>query len=360
MNGKRSGEALLRLQGVHKRAGNFRLHDISFEVTSGEYFVILGPTGAGKTLLLETIAGMYPVDSGEIWFDDTDITRLPPERRRFGFVYQDYALFPHLNVKENIAFGLKVNRTPAPAARQVIAEMADLLGISHLMERFPQTLSGGEQQRVALARALVMRPRVLLLDEPLAALDRQTKEVLRQELRRVHRVAGTLTIHVTHDFGEAFFLADRVGIMHNGRLVQTGTPREVFERPGSAMVARFVGAENVFTTEIICRDQKTFIPLGGTWLEVKTDLCGKVGISIRPEKILLSRTPQLGNNCVAVTVLSVHRRGLGLLVKLTVDAGGEKLSVLAAAKECAGLSLSEGSRIYCSIPMKDIHVFPCG
>ncbi|MCL6446623.1 MAG: ATP-binding cassette domain-containing protein [Armatimonadetes bacterium] len=285
----------LRLSGVTKKIGGFSLQDISLEVAPGEYFVVLGPTGAGKTVLLETVAGIHSVDAGEIWFDGVNITAWPPEQRRFGFVYQDYVLFPHLNVKQNIAFGARVNRWSKNGLEKKIEDIAALLGISHLLRRFPGTLSGGEQQRVALARALVTEPQILLLDEPLAALDPRNREALQQELRQLHKIAGTLTLQVTHDFEEAFFLADRIAVLDGGRLLQVGPPEEIFARPRSAAAARFVGAENIFTGEIICRDGKKFVRLDGALLEVNTGLSGPVGFSVRPEDILLNNSPQPGN-----------------------------------------------------------------
>lgn len=348
-------QAALRLQGINKRLGNFHLKDLSLEIGPGEYFVLLGPTGAGKTLLLEIIAGIHPVDTGEIWLGGVNLTHLPPEKRRCGFVYQDYALFPHLTVRKNIAFGLKVNRVPAPEAEKRVEEMAALLGITHLLSRFPRTLSGGEQQRVALARALVVKPQVLLLDEPLAALDPRTKEALQRELQRLHRATGTLTVHVTHDFEEAFFLADRLGIIDHGELLQVGSPQEIFSRPSSARVAAFLGTENIYRSEVIYTNGKAFVRLGQALLEVETSLRGPVGISIRPEAIILSSRPQ-SRNCLAARVLTVHRRGLFL--KVAVEAAGEKLTVLVPPREAESFAQARDGRVYCCIPPAAINTFP--
>lgn len=230
----------LKLREVHTTAGGFHLGDISLELAPGEYFVLLGPTGAGKTTLLETIASLRPLQRGEIRLGPTPLHLLPPEKRPCGFVYQDYALFPHLNVRQNIAFGLRVRRLPARQITQWVEEVATLLGITHLLKRRLAGLSGGKRQRVALARVLVLQPQVLLLDEPLSALDTATREELGPKLRQVHEVSGCLTIHVTHDFAEARYLADRVGIIDQGRLLQAGPPKEFFARPSSLQVARFV------------------------------------------------------------------------------------------------------------------------
>jgi len=206
----------LTLEGIAKKLGDFSLKEISLEVKPGEYFVILGPSGAGKTVLLEILAGIYPPDQGKIWLGERDITHWPPEKRRFGFVYQDHALFPHPTVEGNIGFGLRDSRLNPLQRKQEIRETADLLGIAHLLSRQPHTLSGGESQRVALARALITRPPVLLLDEPLSSLDPPTREILQQELKRLHLIFGSIFIHVTHDFEEAFFLGERIGVLMGG------------------------------------------------------------------------------------------------------------------------------------------------
>ncbi|NPV30079.1 MAG: ATP-binding cassette domain-containing protein [Firmicutes bacterium] len=344
----------LRLSRVTKKLGAFQLRDISLEIHPGEYFVILGPTGAGKTLLLEIIAGMHSPDAGEVWLGGENITTWPPEKRRFGFVYQDYVLFPHLNVRENIVFGLKNRRLPRIQIKKELDYVAALLGIAHLLERFPATLSGGEQQRVALARALITKPRILLLDEPLSALDPCTKEMLRCELKRLHRNTGTLTIHVTHDFEDAIFLGERVGVMAGGCMLQVGAPDDVFARPRTEMVASFVGAENIFRSEIVVRGGKKYVVLGQTMLLVETDLVGRVGFSIRPEHVLVSTTPQ-NENCLPGKVLAVYPKGL--LARVIIDVGGESLVALVVVRENNHCSLDPGDIVFCSIPPTAINVF---
>ncbi|PIP06755.1 MAG: hypothetical protein COX52_06170, partial [Syntrophobacterales bacterium CG23_combo_of_CG06-09_8_20_14_all_48_27] len=173
---------MIAIKNLKVDLGDFLLNNINLEIDSGEYFIILGPTGAGKTVLLEAIAGLYPVLEGEIWVEGREIARLNPEKRRIGIVYQDYSLFPHLSVEENIAFGLKLRKCPKASIKEKVNDIAEIVGVTHLLERKPQTLSGGEQQKVAVARALVTEPEVLLLDEPLSALDPETKEMMQQEL----------------------------------------------------------------------------------------------------------------------------------------------------------------------------------
>lgn len=207
--------------------------------------VLLGPTGTGKTVLLETIAGMHSIESGSIYIQGRDVTRLPPEKRNLGVVYQDYALFPHLTVQKNIAFGLQLRGLPGRKSRETVKKIADFLGMGAVLDRRPGNLSGGERQRVALARALVLDPYVLLLDEPLSALDRSTRDRLRRELKRIHREIGVTIVHITHDLTEAFFLADHVAIMKDGSILQQGIPEQVLKRPADRAVAELLGIENL-------------------------------------------------------------------------------------------------------------------
>jgi ABC-type sugar transport system ATPase subunit len=228
----------LELEQLEVRAGDFHLGPISLAVDEGEYLVVLGPTGAGKTVTLETIAGLRAAEAGRILMDGRDIARAAPESRRIGFLYQDSLLFPHLSVRQNLAYG--THRLPRAHRADAIARLARLLQIESVIERAPRGLSGGERQRVALARALAGKPVLLLLDEPMASLDPNSRLELRRTLLRLHRELGTTTVHVTHDFSEALALADRVAIMIGGKLLQVGAPREVFSKPDSAAIASFL------------------------------------------------------------------------------------------------------------------------
>ena len=235
---------MLYVNHIYKKLGNFKLCDINFEVKKGEYFVILGPSGTGKTVVLETIAGVYNIDKGNIFINNKDITNLSPEKRNMGFVYQDYLLFPHLTVKENIIFGLKVKKVSKENIKSSLSKICKTLKIEHLIDRKPNSLSGGEQQRVAFARAIITCPEILLLDEVSSALDPNTKREFQINLKKVHKKLNTTTIHVTHDFEEARFLADRIAVMINGRVHQIGTPDEIFNKPSSKYVANFLGNNN--------------------------------------------------------------------------------------------------------------------
>jgi ABC-type sugar transport system ATPase subunit len=255
---------MIRLENLRLKAGEFAMHIQDLALRDGEFLVILGPTGSGKTVLLETVAGLRRPEEGRVWFGDRDVTLDAPERRRVGFVYQDYALFPHLTVARNIGFGLHVRKDREPPADDTksrkatvserVGELAGMLGIAPLLERYPEGLSGGEKQRVALARALAIRPEVLLLDEPLSALDRQTREALRGLLKRVHGEFGATVMHVTHDLDEALALADRLAVLIDGEVRQVGLPDEVVRYPADSDVARLLGIPNVFPAEIVGED----------------------------------------------------------------------------------------------------------
>ncbi len=248
--------------------GAFHLKDLNLTINDREYFVILGPTGAGKTVLLECLAGLHRIRKGEIWIDGEEVTLVPPERRRIGYVPQDYALFPFLNVKENITFGLRKKNSEKNEAEKKASDLAHLLGIYHLMDRNVRTLSGGEKQRVALARALATSPKMLLLDEPMGSLDVRTAKYLRLELKRIHEELEITTVHVTHNLLEAEEMAGRMAILNMGRLEQVGTPEEIFFYPQSQVVSDFLGTPNILNCD-------ECIPIGHGLVEA---ICGKMSI----------------------------------------------------------------------------------
>ncbi len=282
---------MLEVREISKDYREFHLRDITFSVKrGGEHFIILGPSGAGKTVLLEVIAGIIAPDSGKIFLNGgEDITGLPPEKRGgLAYIPQNYALFPNMSVFDNIAFGLKVRKVPKAEIEWKVKELSEVLGISHLLGRKPKTLSGGEQQRVAIARALAVEPELLLLDEPFANLDVQTRGRLINEMKRWKKELGFTALHVTHSFEEAVGLGDRVGgVMLNGRLVQVGAVREVFSRPVSEEVARFLGFENI----IEGLAEGRILRANGLMIELPAEASGKIRVGIRPEDIVLSDEP---------------------------------------------------------------------
>jgi putative spermidine/putrescine transport system ATP-binding protein len=261
----------VELRGVSKFYGDTAaVHDLDLAVAPGEFFSMLGPSGSGKTTVLRMIAGFEEVSRGSILLDGADVTAAAPFDRTVNTVFQDYALFPHMTIAENVAYGLKVRKTPRPeVAERTDAALAQVR-LSHLADRLPHQLSGGQRQRIALARALILRPRVLLLDEPLGALDKQLREQMQIELKQIQREVGITFIFVTHDQEEALTLSDRIAVFNEGRIEQIGTPREVYEYPQTAFVASFLGISNVIPAEISRS-------LGGE----------DAALSVRPERVRL-------------------------------------------------------------------------
>jgi putrescine transport system ATP-binding protein len=287
---------LLRIDAVVKKFGAFRAVDrLSLDIRAGEFFALLGPSGCGKTTLLRMLAGFETPDQGRILLDGKDIAQVLPHQRPVNMMFQNYALFPHLNVRDNIAFGLKRAGMPRPQLDTRVAEMVALVKLEGLEKRKPDQLSGGQKQRVALARSLARRPQVLLLDEPLAALDKKLRESTQLELMELQRRLGLTFIIVTHDQEEAMTVAGRIGVMDAGRLEQVATPRELYEAPGSRWVAEFVGDVNLFEGQveqrensrlaIATRDAGTVFVAEPRQPVTKASVC----VAIRPEKVKLSR-----------------------------------------------------------------------
>ena len=360
------GQGSVQIRELVVDLEEFRLCDVNLDIAAGEYFIVLGPTGAGKTILLETIAGLHRPLKGRIILDGEDVTNAPPERRGIGFVYQDYALFPHLSVAGNIAFGLKLRKMDRSDIEERVAAIGRLLGIEHLLHRRPGTLSGGEAQRVALARALVVEPRLLLLDEPLSALDPETREALQRELGRIHRELGTTTIHVTHDFEEAVALGDRIAVLREdrvgdvkreGRIVQLGTPEDIFRRPASEFVARFVGVRNIFRGQArTAEDGYKLVMVNGVEIAAVTELEGSVHASVRPEDIVLSRQPLLSSarNAFRGQIAAISDRGT--IVYVTVRVPPDFICMI-TRRSLVEMELREGMGVYIAFKASAVHVF---
>jgi iron(III) transport system ATP-binding protein len=303
----------IRIDQVTKRFGSVAvLQDIQLQIGAGELFFLLGPSGCGKTTLLRTLAGFYVPDVGRIFFDTKNVTHLPPHKRQAGMVFQNYALWPHMTVAENVAFGLQQKKLPKSVIEERLREALIGVRMEQYAKRKPNELSGGQQQRVALARALAVRPRCLLLDEPLSNLDAQLRNEMRLEIHRICREHQLTTVYVTHDQKEALSIADRIAVFSRGKIEQVGTPLEIYKTPKSRFVAHFVGETNFVEGKILGREGDAFsveTALGTFWgTAVDLDLpleCGdQVCLSLRPEVIRL-RTEAIDRNCLEGNIVSV-------------------------------------------------------
>jgi spermidine/putrescine transport system ATP-binding protein len=340
-------DADVRIDGVTKRFGDFvAVDDLSLEVSRGEFFSMLGPSGCGKTTTLRMIGGFEEVTAGSIFLGDADITDLPPYRRATNTVFQNYALFPHLNIFDNIAFGLRRRKTPDAEVRTKVATMLDLVELPGYEERKPNELSGGQQQRIALARALVNNPQVLLLDEPLGALDLKLRKQMQVELKRIQGEVGITFIFVTHDQEEAMTMSDRIAVMRHGRIEQLGTPEELYERPQTDFVASFLGVSNLLDAEVLGRGDP-FADLrlrDGTVVRAPASLvngASQVRIGIRPEKLRVlavhegQESATTSGNALEGTVLDASYIGVSTQY-LIETADGHRLIVYAQNLETSG------------------------
>ena len=317
----------LALDGVKKQfpGGVVAVRDFDLEVQRGEFVSFLGPSGCGKTTTLRMIAGFELPSAGTIQIDGKDVTNAPPNRRNVGMVFQSYALFPNMTVADNIAFGLKLRGTTRDAIRRRVGELLELIHLQDRGERYPFQLSGGQQQRVALARALAIEPTVLLLDEPLSALDAKIRVALRHEIRQIQRQLGITTVYVTHDQEEALELSDRIVVMSEGRVEQVGTPFEIYNFPATPFVASFVGTLNAVEARIV-DGPGGVLDLGGHRIRTTSRVDGSAGepvmVALRPEMITLvgiDGGPEDGVNRVPATIADVAF--LGSVVRVTTTVG---------------------------------------
>jgi putative spermidine/putrescine transport system ATP-binding protein/spermidine/putrescine transport system ATP-binding protein len=306
-----SDDAAVRLDGVTKRFGSVTaVADTWLKVRRGEFLTLLGPSGCGKTTLLNLIAGFLEPDAGELFIGGQRVTDTPPHQRSIGMVFQNYALFPHMDVTDNVAFGLKMRKTPRDEIRRRVSAALDVVRLGGLGERRPRQLSGGQQQRVALARALVINPDVLLLDEPLSALDKNLRAEMQVELKQIHQRVGITTVFVTHDQGEALSLSDRIAVMSNGVIQQMSAPNEVYRRPANAFVASFIGDINRIPGRLAGRSGAAFeveIPGGRIVVPGGEDALAPgdaVAVYLRPE--CLSLAPGAGSAAVATGTVQAH------------------------------------------------------
>ena len=348
----------LRLEGVRKFFGSFEaLKGISFEVDQGELFFILGPSGCGKTTTLRVIAGFYVPDDGRVFFDDRDVTYVPPYKRNIGMVFQYYALWPHMTVFDNVAYGLRVKGFPEREIRERVRWALKLVKLEKHARKYPNQLSGGQQQRVALARALVVEPQILLLDEPLSNLDAKLRLEMREEIKRLQDRLKITTVYVTHDQMEALSMADRIAVMNDGKIMQIGTPVELYRRPRNRFVAGFIGEINMFEGRLVGREgDLAVVELDGSTVKgVPTgDIShSRVVVAFRPEAARVVKEGG-GGNVLEGEVESSMYYGSKETVFVKTDFGLVKVEIFNPRERVAG----RGDRVRVVFDPSDTIVLP--
>ena len=352
---------MVELRNVTKRFGAYEaLKEASFEIRAGEFMTFLGPSGCGKTTCLRLISGFDTPTSGQIFLDGKDVTFDPPYRRDVNQVFQNYALFPHLTIYENIAFGLRMKRVPAPEIKKRVERVIQMTSLEAFVDRKPAQMSGGQRQRVALARAIICEPKVLLLDEPLSALDAKLRTQMRVELKQLQKKLGITFVFVTHDQEEALTMSDRVAVINAGRVEQIGTVNEIYYKPATRFVASFIGESNIVEAEIL-RSEGEFLHCrleGGLELDVRTPkppAHSQILLSLRPEKIRLTRENPGGRNSFPGTIeMEIFK---GAVDDLTISVqGGLQLGAVLTNDGQAESDLHEGERVFARIQPEDIHI----
>ncbi len=345
---------MLELKNISKDYGNFSLKDINLRISPGEYFILLGRSGAGKSILLELIAGLRSPDTGTIYLNGRNITGEKIQRRKTGMVFQDYAIFPHLTVFENIAYPLRIKHMHRDQISSEVNKMAENVNILHLLNRKTNDLSGGEKQRVAVARTLVTSPDIVLLDEPMASIDAPMRDDVRQLLRKINGMGITM-LHVTHDYSEAVRLAHKVGVIHNGRILQTGDPESVFTRPVNKFVARFAGIRNYYRVKVYNEGGKKYAESDNNKYILPEGGYPENGLlMLKSDSINLSLREQTNrDNCIRGKVTEINRAESGY--ELFVDSG-DIYHVLVSKKDLEKLSLKAGLSVFLSFSSNDLRI----
>ena len=352
--------AVIEMHGVSKRFGTARaLDDVSLTIRENEFYALLGPSGCGKTTLLRVLAGFETPDEGDVSLDGRDLIAIRPNRRPVNMMFQSYALFPHLNVFNNVAYGLRMDRVRGTELQERTRDALAMVRLDGLEGRRPNQLSGGQRQRVALARALVKRPRVLLLDEPLAALDKKLRGEMQIELKRLQYAVGITFVVVTHDQEEALEMADRIALMRDGRIEQEGTPKELYEQPASYFAADFIGDMNFFAGT---RSAEGLKLAGGTTLRGHGDASpeSQAWLAVRPEKLALSarQPPSAGNNAVEGEVVDISYSGHYLSVRLRVPEQDTLILAKAATADPSVAQIERGQTLWCLWPPSASRILP--
>ncbi len=354
----------LDVQNLSVDLGQFHLDNVNLTLDKNEYLVIIGPTGSGKSVLLETIAGFFTPAEGRILLEGDEITYAKPENRRISIVYQDYVLFPHMNVFENIAYGLRKKIQKDDVISSKVEEMAKMLKIDHLLSRNPETLSGGEKQRIAIARALVIEPKLLLMDEPFAALDVNTHSYITTLIKNVITRHQTTCIHVSHNFNDVYNLAEKVAVMKDGKILQQGTLHDVFSKPTHNFVADFVGVHNVFKGEIIGHDKSLLqIEIDPGIIihssdEFKYD-SKDVMVAIRPESIIFSNEKFVSSVRNQLRGVVKDRFEIGHTVWIEVQVGNVRFKGVLTPNSCESLGIERDKEIYLSFKSLNVNLMEC-
>lgn len=344
-------------ENVLKKYGdNVIIPDLNLKVKNGEFFTLLGPSGCGKTTLLRMIAGFNSIEGGKISFNDTVINNVAPGKRNIGMVFQNYAIFPHLTVKENVAFGLQNRKVPKEEISKRTDKMINLVKIDEYKDRLPESLSGGQQQRVALARAIVINPDVLLMDEPLSNLDAKLRIEMRNVIKEIQNSIGITTIYVTHDQEEAMAVSDRIAVMKKGEIQQIGTPKEVYQRPANVFVANFIGGTNIIECSAEVRNGKSILIFSETYEEEMDNLVlpdsseTKVKASVRPEEFIIEKD---GAGIEAKIISSIF---LGINTHYFAElASGQQIEII--QESTTEEILKPGTKIGLTVKKKKINVF---